>query len=112
MLSQTFNHLNQMPANRHCRMAPGFQHQIALKTVRLFDLAIVCGVFLTAFAISSSSLTWPTLAQVLVIRIQVSNLVLFAGYLGLCSAVFGACGLYGSHRLSRWPQRFYEIFLP
>ena len=29
----------------------------------------------------------------------------------LCSAVFSACGLYRSHRLSHWKQRLYEIFL-
>jgi FlaA1/EpsC-like NDP-sugar epimerase len=29
----------------------------------------------------------------------------------LCSAIFSACGLYRSHRLSHWRQRLYEIVL-
>jgi FlaA1/EpsC-like NDP-sugar epimerase len=92
-------------------MSPDFQHHVLLKIARLLDLAIVCAMFLAALAISSSSLTWPSLAQVLVIRIKVANLFLFVGYLGLSSAVFCACGFYRSQRLSRWMQRLYEIFL-
>ena len=44
-------------------------------------------------------------------RIKVANILLFVGYLVLCSAVFTACGLYRSHRLSSWTQRLYEILL-
>jgi FlaA1/EpsC-like NDP-sugar epimerase len=82
-----------------------------MKATRLFDLVIVSLTFLAALAITSSSLTWPSLAQVLVIRVKVANLFLFVGYIALCSAIFLACGLYRSHRLSRWGQRLYEIFL-
>jgi FlaA1/EpsC-like NDP-sugar epimerase len=82
-----------------------------MKTMRLFDLGMVCAMFLAALAISSSSLTWLSLAEVLVIRIKVANLLLFAGYLGLCWVILSACGLYQSHRLSRWPRRLYEIGL-
>ena len=81
-----------------------------MKTARLFDLALVCMTFLAALAVSSGSLTWPSLAQVLVIRIKVANLFLFVGYIVLCSAVFVACGFYRSHRLSRWPERLSEVF--
>lgn len=92
-------------------MALGSQHHdTPLKTARQFDLAVVGMTFLTALAVSSSSLTWPSLAQVLLIRIKVANLFLFVGYLGLCSAVFSACGFYQSHHLSRWPGRLAEIF--
>jgi FlaA1/EpsC-like NDP-sugar epimerase len=92
-------------------MALGSQpYDTLLKTARQFDLAVVCMTFLAALAVSSSSLTWPSLAQVLVIRIKVANLFLFGGYLGLCSAVFLACGFYRSHRLPRWPGRLAEIF--
>ena len=72
---------------------------------------LVCGNFLASLAVSSGSLTWPGLAEVLVIRIKVANFVLFVGYLALCSGVFSACGLYRSHRLSHAKQRLYEIFL-
>ena len=92
-------------------MSPRFHHHIGLKTLRVFDLAIVCVAFLAAFTMSSGSLTWPTVAQVLVIRIKVANLILFVSYLILCSVVFLACGLYRPHRLSSWPQRLFDIFL-
>jgi FlaA1/EpsC-like NDP-sugar epimerase len=92
-------------------MSPGGQHHIWPKMTRLFDLVFVCATFLAALAVSSSSLTWLSLAQVLVIRIKVVNLFLFLGYLVLCSAVFSACGLYRSHRLSGRLKRLYEIFL-
>jgi FlaA1/EpsC-like NDP-sugar epimerase len=75
------------------------------------DIVAVCVSFLTSFAISSGSLTWPELADVLAIRIKVANLVLFAGYLALCTAVFSACGFYRSHRLSHWTQRLAEVLL-
>jgi FlaA1/EpsC-like NDP-sugar epimerase len=92
-------------------MSPDFQDHILLKTVRLLDLAAVCVVFLTSLTVSSGSFSQADLAEVLVIRIKVANLLLFMGYLAFCSAVFVACGVYRSHRLSRWPGRFYEIFL-
>jgi FlaA1/EpsC-like NDP-sugar epimerase len=92
-------------------MPLGFQQHTLLKTARLFDLAIVCMTFLVALAVSSDSLTWPSLAQVLVIRVKVANLFLFLGYIMLCSAVFVACGFYRSHRLSRWRERLSEVFL-
>jgi FlaA1/EpsC-like NDP-sugar epimerase len=79
--------------------------------IRTFDLVLVCATFLASLAVSASSLTWPGLAEVLVIRIKVANMLLFVGYLGLCSAVFTMCGLYRSHRLSSWKQRLYEILL-
>jgi FlaA1/EpsC-like NDP-sugar epimerase len=81
-----------------------------MKMVRLFDLAAVCVVFIASLAISSASLTWPSLAEVLVMRIKLANLLLFVGYLALCAAVFLACGLYRARRLSRRPQSLYEVF--
>jgi FlaA1/EpsC-like NDP-sugar epimerase len=93
------------------RMFPGFQLHTWMKATRLFDLVIVSLTFLAALALTSSSLTWPSLAQVLVIRVKVANLFLFVGYIALCSAILLACGVYRSHRLSRWGQRLYEIFL-
>jgi FlaA1/EpsC-like NDP-sugar epimerase len=78
---------------------------------RFFDLAAVCVSFLASFAISSGSFTWPDLADVLVVRIKLANLFLFAGYLALCAAVFSVCGFYRSHRLSHWQQRLYEMVL-
>ena len=41
--------------------------------IRVFDLVLVCGSFLASLAVSSGSLTWPGLAEVLVIRIKVGK---------------------------------------
>jgi FlaA1/EpsC-like NDP-sugar epimerase len=90
-------------------MLPTFRRNVLMPLNRAFDLVAVCMVFLAALAISSGSLTWPGLAEVLVIRIKVANLFLFGGYLILCSAVFSVCGFYRSHRLSHWSQRLSEI---
>jgi FlaA1/EpsC-like NDP-sugar epimerase len=79
--------------------------------VKAFDLVAVCATALAALAISSGSSTWLNFGHLLVIRIKVANLLLFVGYLALCSAVFSACGLYRSHRLSPWNRRLYEILL-
>src|SRR5215217_3301747 len=90
-------------------MLHSFRRNILMPLMRVFDLTAVGIVFLASLAISSESLTWPGLAEVLVIRIKVTNLFLFGGYLILCSGVFSVAGFYRSHRLSRWNQRLYEI---
>jgi FlaA1/EpsC-like NDP-sugar epimerase len=81
-----------------------------MKLIRGLDLAAVCITFLAALALSSDSLTWPSFVSVLAIRIKVANLLLFMGYIALCSVVFSVCGLYRSHRLSCGHQRLYEMF--
>ena len=91
-------------------MSPGFRQNV-LKMIRVFDLAAVCAMSLAAFAMSSGSSTGLSLEYLLVIRIKVGNLLLFVGYLALCSAVFAACGFYRSHRLSCWYRRLYEMLL-
>jgi FlaA1/EpsC-like NDP-sugar epimerase len=92
-------------------MSPDFRRDALMTTARLIDLGAVGVTFVASFAMSSGTLNWPALAGVLVMRIKVVNLVLFVGYLALCSAIFSACGLYRSHRLSHWRQRLYEIAL-
>jgi FlaA1/EpsC-like NDP-sugar epimerase len=92
-------------------MSSDFRDHSWMKATRVFDLVIVCMTFLGAVVVTSSTLTWPGLAQVLVIRVKIANLFLFAGYIALCAGLFLACGLYRSHRLSRWGQRINEIFL-
>jgi FlaA1/EpsC-like NDP-sugar epimerase len=92
-------------------MPPDLRRDVLMTMARVLDLTGVCVSFVVSLAISSGSSTWPDLADVLVMRIKVVNLVLFAGYLVLCSAVFSACGVYRSHRLSHWRQRLYEMGL-
>jgi FlaA1/EpsC-like NDP-sugar epimerase len=82
---------------------------ILLRAAKLFDLCVVGTTFIAAFAITSSSLTWPTLAEVLLLRIKRLNIILFGAYLVLCSALFSSRGFYLSHRLSHWTRRPREI---
>jgi FlaA1/EpsC-like NDP-sugar epimerase len=91
-------------------MLPSFRRNVSMTLLRVFDLAAVCIMFLVSLAISSGSLTWPGLAEVLMIRIKVANLFIFGGYLFFCATVFSVCGFYRSHRLSDWNQRLSEIF--
>jgi len=92
-------------------MLPGFRRETLVRMMRLLDLAALCTAFLAALAISSGNFTWPGLAGILIIRIALGNLLSFAGYLALCSAVFAACDFYVSHRLSHWYRRLSEILL-
>ena len=92
-------------------MSPDFRQKVLMPLIRGVDLAALSLSFLASFAISSGSFTWPDLAHVLAMRIKLVNLVVFVGYLGLCSAIFSACGLYRSHRLSHWRQRLNETLL-
>jgi FlaA1/EpsC-like NDP-sugar epimerase len=92
-------------------MSPGFRHVALQRAARIIDLTLVSITFFAAFAVSSGSFTWPSLAEVLVVRIKVVNFLLFGAYLALCSAVFSTCGFYLSHRLSGWSRRVREIFL-
>jgi len=80
-----------------------------VQIMRLSDLAVLCTAFLLALALSSGSVGWTSFSEVLLIRVALLNLILFMGYLGLCSAAFSACGFYGSHRLSHWNRRLREI---
>jgi len=92
-------------------MSHNFWRIAVLRMARLSDLAIVTLTFVAAFAIASGRFTWPSLAQVLVVRIKIVNFLVFGGYLALCSAIFSTCGFYLSHRLSGWSRRLREIFV-
>lgn len=90
-------------------MLISYRRHTLIVLTRLFDLAAVCVIFLITLAISSHALSWPSFAEVLVMRIKVVNLLLFMVYISLSSAIFSACGFYRSHRLSHWKQRLSEI---
>jgi FlaA1/EpsC-like NDP-sugar epimerase len=92
-------------------MSPTFRRILLQRAARLFDLAAVTVTFLVAFALSSRAFTWVSFESVLMLRIKVVNIVIFGGYLTLCSAIFSSCGLYLSHRLSRWARDVREIFV-
>lgn len=92
-------------------MSPKLLRIALLRTAKLFDLAVVSMTLVAAVAISSSYFTWPTLAEFLVLRIKVVNILIFGGYLAVCSAIFSSCGFYLSHRLSHWTRQAGEILL-
>lgn len=92
-------------------MSSNFRRVALLRAARLFDLAVVSLMFLAAFAIASGSFTWPSFAEVLLLRIKIVNMFIFGGYLALCSLIFSRCGFYRSHRLSDWGRPVREILL-
>src|SRR4030095_13786621 len=84
---------------------------VLLRAARLFDLVAVSVTFLAAFAIASGSFTWPSFAEVLLLRIKVVNMLIFVGYLALCSLIFSLCRFYLSHRIGHWSRRVRETLL-
>ena len=92
-------------------MTPRFGRLALQRLARLFDMAVVCISFMIALAAASGSFSWSALVEVLSIRVQLSNLLFIALYLGICSVTFTGCGFYLSHRLSHWPRRIREIFV-
>jgi FlaA1/EpsC-like NDP-sugar epimerase len=92
-------------------MSSNFWRIALLRAARLFDLAVVSLTFLAAFAIAAGSFTWPSFTEVLLLRIKVINILIFCGYLTLCSLIFSSCGFYLSHRMSRRSRRLRETLL-
>jgi FlaA1/EpsC-like NDP-sugar epimerase len=92
-------------------MSSNFWRIAVLRVARLSDLAIVTLTFVTAFAIASGTFTWPSFSEVLLVRIKLVNMFIFAGYLALSSLVFSLCGFYLSHRMSHWSRRVRETLL-
>jgi FlaA1/EpsC-like NDP-sugar epimerase len=92
-------------------MSSNFLRIALLRVARLSDLVAVCLAFLAAFAIASGSFTWPSFAEVLLLRIKVVNILVFASYLTVCSMIFARCGFYLSHRMSHRSRRVRETFL-
>jgi FlaA1/EpsC-like NDP-sugar epimerase len=90
-------------------MSPIFRRAVLKRAARVSDLAAVTATFLVALAVDSSSFTLLSFAELLAIRIKLSNLLLFAGYTGMCAMIFASCGFYVSHRLSRLGRHLREI---
>jgi FlaA1/EpsC-like NDP-sugar epimerase len=92
-------------------MSSNFWRIVLLRAARLSDLVVVCLTFLAAFAIASGSFTWPSFAEVLLLRIKVINILVFGSYLAVCSMIFTRCGFYLSHRMSRGSRWVRETLL-
>jgi FlaA1/EpsC-like NDP-sugar epimerase len=92
-------------------MSPAIRRLALQRLARLFDLVTVTFTFLVAVAIASGAANWPSVANVLAMRIAIGNMVIFAVYIAFCSAIFSLCGLYRSHRMSHLSRRIREILL-
>ena len=71
----------------------------------MIDLALVGFALLFAMVTSSGSLTWPSIENLLVVRVKLVNLLLLAGYFAFCSLVFAILGFYRPRRVTRWKGR-------
>lgn len=78
---------------------PPLRRQLILNGLELFDVLALAGSFLAGVVAYSQRLQFD-LAEVLALRLKVSNLVLMVGFLSVAHVVLRANGLYESHRLS------------
>jgi FlaA1/EpsC-like NDP-sugar epimerase len=92
-------------------MSPGIRRLALQRLASLFDLTALTLTFLIAVAVDSGAATWQSIANVFAMRIAIGNVVIFGIYIGVCAAIFAACGLYRSHRLSRLSKRVLEVLL-
>ena len=92
-------------------MSPNFRRILLQRAARLFDLLVVSLIFIASLAISFNYFIWPTLAEFLLLRVSVINILAFCCYLAVCSAIFSNCGVYLSHRLSLWRRVASEMLL-
>ena len=80
-----------------------------LNTLKLFDLSLVCVSFAIANLMVASAGKKVPLAQLLSMRVKLSNFAIFALALLLCHAMFSLCGLYESRRLSSKRSEMLEV---
>jgi FlaA1/EpsC-like NDP-sugar epimerase len=92
-------------------MPPGIRRLALQRSARVFDLLFLGVTFVASLAMASGALTWPSLANVLAMRITLGNLILIVIYFAICAGIFSAYGMYRSHRLSGWKRRVREILL-
>jgi FlaA1/EpsC-like NDP-sugar epimerase len=92
-------------------MSPEVRRVALLRLAKLFDLTAVSLTFVIALAIGSGAASWPTLANVFAMRIEISNILIFGVYIAVCASIFSACGLYRSHRFSSSIRRAREVLL-
>jgi exopolysaccharide biosynthesis polyprenyl glycosylphosphotransferase len=76
-----------------------YRRQLLLKGLELFDLCVIAGALFLGVVAYSQRMSF-NLAEVLAMRLKVSNFALIVAMLGLCHLVLRAQGLYESRRLS------------
>jgi FlaA1/EpsC-like NDP-sugar epimerase len=86
-----------------------FRRKILLDALKLFDLAALVGYFLFAAWVSSREMKGVSFEQVLAMRIKVSNLLTFLGFLLVWHLIFSFFKLYHSRRLTSLPEDMLQI---
>lgn len=71
-----------------------------LNALRLIDVTLLMLAFGLGVVTGLDTLNWTTSADLLSSKVRLSSCILFAIAMLLCHAVFSACGLYKSKRLS------------
>lgn len=82
-------------------MPYSFRRASLQRAARMVDLVLVGLALLLAIVVSSKSFTWPSIENVLVIRVKLVNLLLVCGYLVFCSVAFSFLGFYDSRAATR-----------
>jgi exopolysaccharide biosynthesis polyprenyl glycosylphosphotransferase len=82
------------------------RRDILLKTYKLFDLLTMTCAFLLTTWVSCYSLGRVSFIEFMEMRIKLSNIALFLGFLFIWHLIFSAFGLYESRRLS---NRYREV---
>jgi exopolysaccharide biosynthesis polyprenyl glycosylphosphotransferase len=86
-----------------------FRRKILLDALKLFDLAALVGCFLFAAWVSSQGMKGVSFEQVLAMRIKVSNLLTFLGFLLVWHLIFSFFKLYHSRRLTSLLEDMLQI---
>jgi len=89
-------------------MAP-IRRKILLDALKLFDLGSVVFFFLLATLVSSYEGQSVSFEQVLALRIKVSNLIIFLGFLAVWHGLFTFFELYHSRRLTTIQEDMLQI---
>lgn len=90
-------------------MPYSFRRVSLQRAARIVDLALVVLAMLLAMIVVTESVTWPSIENLLVVRVKLLNVFLLAGYLGVCSLIFSSHGFYRYRRARRWQRRLGAI---
>jgi len=85
-----------------------FRRQLLLRVFRLFDVAVVL-LAIAAAALAANPGNPVHLAELLSMRVKVSNILILSGLLGCCHMIFCSFGYYRSRRLSSSSSEMLDI---
>jgi exopolysaccharide biosynthesis polyprenyl glycosylphosphotransferase len=83
------------------------RRNLLLSAMKLFDLLGISAAFLMASFLSTYKIQDLSFAEILSMRIKITNFVIFTGFLLLIHLIFSSFRMYDSRRLSnRWKEIF------